>query len=223
MSLFVTGTDTGVGKTHVTRLILGLLRSIGVDAVAYKPVACGDRDDAILLAEASGGLDLELVNPAHLQSPVAPQVAALLENRRIDPQSLIDGYHRLAASHDVVLVEGAGGWEVPICDGFRISDLARSLGLPVLLVVANRLGALNHTILSVEAIRNKGLECKGIVLNQLGDELDTAMITNKGVIAELTGAPLVDHLIHGQDTLDPDLPARLGLNVPDIHAFGGNV
>jgi len=223
MSLFVTGTDTGVGKTHVSRLILGLLRSIGVDAVGYKPVACGDREDAILLAEASGGLDLELVNPVHLQSPVAPQVAALLENRRLDPQSLIDGYHRLATSHDVVIVEGAGGWEVPVNDGFRISDLAFALRLPVLLVVANRLGALNHAILTVEAIRNKGLECIGIVLNQLGDELDTAMITNKGVIAELTGVPLVDHLIHGQDTLDPDLPTHLGLKIPDIHAFGGNV
>lgn len=222
MSLFVTGTDTGVGKTHVTRLILTSLRSMGVDAVGYKPVACGDREDAILVAEASGGLDPDLVNPVHLQSPVAPQVAALLENRRIDPQSLIDGYHRLAAHHDVVIVEGAGGWEVPICEGYRISDLARSLGLPVLLVVANRLGALNHAILSVEAVHNKGLECKGILLNQLGDELDTAMITNKGVIAGITGVPLVDHLIHGQDTLDPDLPERLGLIVPDIHRFGHN-
>lgn len=84
-----------------------------------------------------------------------------------------------------------------------MSDLAKDLGLPVLVVAANRLGALNHTLLTIDAIRAKGLACAGIILNQLDDELDTAMITNKGVVEDLSGIPLLDHLIKNQDFLDP--------------------
>ncbi len=210
MSLFVTGTDTGVGKTQIARLLIEALRNQGIDAVGYKPVACGDREDARILSEASGGLDLDLVNPVHLQSPVSPQVASMLENRTIDIQIMIDGFHALRRMHEVVIVEGAGGWEVPLVHGLRMSDLARHLALPVLVVVANRLGALNHAILTVDAVRAKELQCLGTVLNQLGDELDTAMITNKSVIAEVTGAPLIEHVIHGQDVLDETVLQSLG-------------
>jgi dethiobiotin synthetase len=209
MSFFVTGTDTGVGKTHVTRLILEGLRGAGIDAAGYKPVACGDRDDAHILAEASGGLPIDEVNPVFLKSPVAPYVAGLIENRDIDPAELVAGFRRLAAAHQTVVVEGAGGWEVPIAAGYRISDLAAELGLPVVLVAANRLGALNHILLTLGAIRARGLTCAGIFLNQLDDELDTAMITNKGLLEALTGVPLLEHLIHGQDFLDPEVLSRL--------------
>jgi dethiobiotin synthetase len=204
MSFFITGTDTGVGKTYVTRLILETLRQAGVDAVGYKPVACGDRDDASMLAEASGGLDLDAVNPVYFNTPVAPYVAGMLENRTLNPAELIAGYRQLAARHAKVLVEGAGGWEVPLAANYRISDLAADLQLPVILVAGNKLGALNHILLTVEAIRAKGLTCAGIILNQLEDEMDTAMITNKGVVEDLTGIPLLDHLIHGQDFLDAE-------------------
>lgn len=209
MSFFITGTDTGVGKTYVTRLILETLRREGVDAVGYKPVACGDRDDAVVLAEASGGLDLDAVNPVFFNTPVAPYVAGMLENRTLDPSELIRGYHQLAAHHAQVLVEGAGGWEVPLAANYRISDLAADLQLPVILVAGNKLGALNHILLSVAAIQAKGLRCAGIILNQLEDEMDTAMITNKGVVEDLTGIPLLDHLIHGQDFLDAETFLRL--------------
>lgn len=211
MNLFVTGTDTGVGKTYVTRLIVETLRRNGVDAVGYKPVACGDREDAALLAEASGGLALDEVNPVFMPSPVAPYVAGLLENRTVDVSSLMAGYEKLSADHDVVVVEGAGGWEVPLAPQMRMSDLASDLGLPVLLVAGNRLGVLNHTLLTLAAVKAKGLDCVGIVLNQLSDEMDTAMITNKGVIEDLCGLPLLDHLIHGQEFLDDDWLVRLGL------------
>jgi dethiobiotin synthetase len=204
MSFFITGTDTGVGKTYVTRLIVETLRNAGQDAVGYKPVACGDRQDAAILAAASGGLELDEVNPVYLNTPVAPYVAGMLENRTVDPAVLIAGYHQLAARHANVLVEGAGGWEVPLAANYRISDLAADLKLPVILVAGNKLGALNHIILTVNAIRAKGLVCAGIILNQLEDEMDTAMITNKGVVEDLTGVPLLDHLIHGQDFLDAE-------------------
>ncbi len=202
MNYFITGTDTNAGKTYTTCLMLEELRRQGIDAVGYKPVSCGDRDDATRIAAASGGLPIEEINPLHLNTPVAPLVAGMLENHPVDPQILIDGYHQLAAKHTQVLVEGAGGWEVPIAPNFRVSDLAKALNLPVILVVANRLGALNHTLLSVDAIRAKGLQCAGIILNQLDDELDTAMITNKGLIEELTGLPLIDHLIHQQNFIN---------------------
>jgi dethiobiotin synthetase len=204
MNYFITGTDTNAGKTYAACLMLEELRRQGIDAVGYKPVSCGDRDDATRLAVASGGLPIEEINPLHLNTPVAPLVAGMLENHPVDPQILIDGYHQLAAKHTQVLVEGAGGWEVPIAPNFRVSDLAKALNLPVILVVANRLGALNHTLLSIDAIRAKGLQCAGIILNQLDDELDTAMITNKGLIEELTGLPLIDHLIHQQNFINLD-------------------
>ena len=207
MSLFVTGTNTDVGKTYVTRLILEGLRQQGVDAVGYKPISCGGLEDSVILAEASGGLDVDVVNPVQLQNAVAPHVACMLENREINPKELIEGYHKLASEHEVVLIEGAGGWEVPISADYSMSDLAKELGLPVLLITANQLGAINHSLLTVGAIRAKGLNCAGIVLNQLVDELDTAMITNKGILEELTGVPLLDHLIHGQDFIADEVLA----------------
>ncbi len=202
MHFFVTGTDTGVGKTHVTCLLLTALRHAGVDAVAYKPISCGDREDGTILAAASGGMDLDEVNPVHLNAPVAPFVASLLENRAVNPADLLAGFHRLAAAHHSVIVEGVGGWEVPLAENYRVSDLAKDLGLPVILVAANRLGTLNHLLLTVDAIRAKGLACAGIILNQLGDELDSAMVTNKNVIESLTGVPLLEHLIYQQDFLN---------------------
>jgi dethiobiotin synthetase len=204
VSFFITGTDTGVGKTYVTRLILETLRNEGVDAVGYKPVSCGDRDDATVLAEVSGNLPLDEVNPVFLSSALSPYVAGMLENRTVHPADLIAGFRRLADRHAQVIVEGAGGWEVPIAAGYRVSDLAADLGLPVVIVAANKLGALNHILLTANAIRARGLVCAGIVLNQLEDEMDTAMITNKGVIEDLTGLPLLEHVIHHQDFLDSE-------------------
>lgn len=210
MSFFITGTDTNVGKTYVTRLIIENLRAEGRDAVGYKPVACGDREDAAILAEVSGGIDPDEVNPVYLNTAVAPYVAGMLENRTVDPAELLAGYENLAKKHAQVIVEGAGGWEVPIAADYRVSDLAADLKLPVVLVAGNKLGALNHIILTVNAIRAKGLVCAGIVLNQLEDEMDTAMITNKGVVEDLTGVPLLEHVIHGQDFLDVDPFLKIG-------------
>ena len=205
MNYFITGTDTNVGKTYVTKLIIDSLRAEGKYAVGYKPISCGDREDATLLAAASGNLPLDEVNPIHFSSAVAPHVAALLENKTIDPQEVIASYETIANKYDPILVEGAGGWEVPITRNYFISDLAKDLNLPVILVAANRLGALNHILLTLSAIKAKGLTCAGIILNQLEDEMDTPMITNKGIIESLTDAPLLDHIIHNQDFISPEL------------------
>lgn len=199
MNIFITGTDTDVGKTYVTTLLITALRERGIDAVGFKPISCGDNQDAQLLAAASGGLPVEEVCPLTYQSSLAPQVANMLENKPADIEAILTAYHTLAARHQLVLVEGIGGWEVPITDTLRVSGFAKTLGLPVLLVVGNKLGAINHTLLTADSIRNHGLRCLGLILNQLDDELDTAMVTNKAVLPQLTGLPLLDHLIHGQD------------------------
>jgi hypothetical protein len=109
MNFFITGTDTGVGKTHLTRLMVESLRAEGRDAAGFKPVSCGDRDDGRILAEVSGNLPLDDVNPLHFASPVAPYVAALLENKSIDPTTLVESYRKFSEGRGTVLVEGAGG------------------------------------------------------------------------------------------------------------------
>ena len=210
MSWFITATDTGAGKTRVATLLVAALRAAGHDAVALKPVCCGERDDAIELAAVSGGLPLDEVNPVWLKQPVAPWVAGLLGGQVIEPPTLVNACRRVIARHEIAVVEGVGGWEVPVATGYAVADLAADFGLPVVVVVANRLGALNHTVLTVRAVQAKGLRCAGLVLNQLNDEMDTAMISNKALLEDLTGVPLLAHLIHGQDTLDPApfLPQR---------------
>ncbi|MFM2243123.1 MAG: dethiobiotin synthase [Verrucomicrobiota bacterium] len=204
MSWFVTGTDTNVGKTWFSRLLVAGLRENGVNAAGYKPVCCGDRDDVVALAEASGGLALDEVNPVWLKAAVAPKVAAMLEHSRVNPGMIVADFKLFEKRFEQVVVEGAGGWRVPLADGYDMADLATDIGLPVIVVVANRLGALNHTILTVEDIRASGLEVAGLVLNHLQDELDTAAVTNKGVIEELVEAPILAEIIHGQDFLDID-------------------
>lgn len=205
MNFFITGTDTNVGKTYITKLLVESLRAEGKYAVGFKPISCGDRDDATILAAASGNLPLDEVNPLHFSSAVAPHVAALLENKTINPAEIIASYQTISGNYDPVIVEGAGGWEVPITETYFVSDLAKDLNIPVILVAANRLGALNHILLTLTAIEAKGLKCAGIILNQLEDEMDTPMITNKGIIESLTNVPLLDHIIHGQDFLSPEL------------------
>lgn len=202
MSWFVTGTDTGVGKTWFTKLFVAALRDSGIHAAGYKPVCCGDRDDAVALAEVSGGLGVDEVNPVYLKAAVAPKVAAMLDNSRINPGAIVADCKVFEKRFDKVVIEGAGGWRVPLAEDYDMADLATDIGHPVIVVVANRLGALNHAILTVEDIRASGLEVAGLVLNHLQDELDTAAVTNKGVIESLTGAPILAEIINGQDFLD---------------------
>lgn len=202
--LFMAGNDTGVGKTHTTKILLDSLRADGIDAVGYKPIVCGDRDDAHILAAASGGLALEKVNPLWLKTPVAPWIAAQLENVAIDVQPLIDGFHALAAEHELVIVEGCGGWEVPIRLDYSMADFAQALELPVVLVVANKLGAINHTLLSCQAIRARKMNLLGLIMNHLVDEFDTATISNKHSIPQLAQLPILAEVIHQQDWIETD-------------------
>jgi dethiobiotin synthetase len=199
-SLFVTGTDTNVGKTFVSALLLRFWRSRGVDAVGFKPFCCGERTDAEILRESSNNaLALNDVNPVWLRPPAAPYTAAIVENRPVDLDLVRETHARLSRSHARILVEGAGGWRVPILHNYAISDLAAELALPVLVVTANRLGALNHTLLTVESIRSAGLECAGVILNDATPAGDpVASETNRAVLESLLPVPVLASVSYGQ-------------------------
>lgn len=207
MSIFVTGTDTGVGKTTFSVWLVRRLRERGLRCAGYKPICCGDRQDAeLLLAASSSGLTIEEINPLWLRTPAAPLTAAQAENREIDLASLRDGFVRLKARMDVVVVEGVGGWIVPITRNYFSSDLAADLRLPVLVVAQNRLGCLNHTFLTVRSIAAAGLSCLGIVLNDQGAVADdVAMDTNASILRQCLTIPVIDKF----DPESTEMPAKL--------------
>jgi len=208
MSIFITGTDTAVGKTRVAALLVRALRANGVDAVGFKPICCGGREDAEALVEASAGaVILNEVNPVWLRPPLAPYTAAMIEGRVADVALVRETFERLREKHAAVIVEGCGGWLVPVAKDFSMGDLAAEFALPVLVVAANRLGVINHTLLTVAAIRMHGLKCAGVLLNQVVAPLadDAAALTNAAVLEELLDVPLFGEFTFGADTLPTKL------------------
>lgn len=204
MHFFVTGTDTDVGKTYVACLLIRALRQAGIDAVGMKPICCGDRADAEALQAASGGaVSLNAINPVWLRTPAAPYTAAMIEERPIDLALIRDAFGQLKAAHQAVVVEGVGGWMVPIADGYFIRDLAREFALPVFVVAANRLGALNHTLLTVEAVQQAGLRCLGTIWNEVAPASAPTPATamNRAVFEALIELPASLAVEHGETAL----------------------
>jgi dethiobiotin synthetase len=200
---FITGTDTAVGKTYATALLTRALRRAGLDTVALKPVCCGDRDDAEILRDAvDDELSLEEVNPFWLKTPVAPLVASRLENIPLPVDLLLEKFHAVTKSRQSYLIEGAGGWLVPLADGLTMADFAIQLALPVIVVVANRLGCINHTLLTLESIRASGLTCSGLILNTLTSTNDDATRTNREMLVESAGVPILLEISPGQTAAD---------------------
>ena len=174
--LFVTGTDTGVGKTVVGCALLAALGGQGVCTVAMKPVASGchrspaglrNEDAEALQAAAAVKVPYEQVNPVALEPAVAPHLAAAQAGVDIDVPALVQAARRLEADADLLLAEGAGGWRVPLTATAGFADLAVDLGYPVVLVVAIRLGCINHALLTAEAVQRDGLTLAGWVANVL--------------------------------------------------------
>ena len=198
MNLFITGTDTGVGKTYITKLLLSALTRSGQSAVGFKPIACGDREDAEIISDASypSPTSVDTVNPIFLKTPAAPMAAASIEGIAIDINRIKSTHLELTKSYDYVLTEGAGGWAVPINSEYSMGHLAADLGGPVLIVVNNKLGALNQTILTANAVRDMGLELTGIILNHITDERDAASITNRSVLENIIKPPVILDVLH---------------------------
>jgi dethiobiotin synthetase len=165
-AFFITGTDTGVGKTWFTCHLLRSWLARGRTAAAVKPLATGDRRDAELLREAGGNtLSLDEINPLHFREPAAPLAAAQAENRVIDFPALNLHIGKLRDRYTHFAVEGVGGWRVPLGPRYEVRHWARDLGLPVVVVARAGLGTLNHTLLTVDSIRDAGLTCAGVVVN----------------------------------------------------------
>jgi dethiobiotin synthetase len=199
VNLFLTGTDTNVGKSYVAALIVRALRAAGKNCVGLKPICCGGREDAELLhTAAEGAISLNEINPVWLRTPAAPFTASLIENRAIDLDLVRESFARVRQAHESVIVEGVGGWLVPITRDFSVADLAAEFGLPVAIVVANKLGALNHALLTIESIRARGVECAGLIFNHTTPEEDIATTTNRGVLEELAGVPILLDVTYGQ-------------------------
>lgn len=198
MRLFITGTDTDAGKTYVTCLLLQTLKLHGESAAGFKPFCCGTREDSARLRTAGmDGLELDEINPVWLKTPASPFAAALIENRMFSLDDLKGAFVQLAEKADHVLVEGVGGWEVPLNEDNTAADFAQSLGLPVLVVVNNRLGALNHTILTVRNIKARGMHCLGVVLNYAAEGRDAASIANGMILARM-GVSVLGEVMHGE-------------------------
>jgi len=204
MNLFITGTDTNAGKTFVTELLTRSLRKAGFDTVAMKPISCGEPEDSRRLREAADNeLSMNEVTPVAYAAPLAPIEAARLEGRSFHSSDVLPVFERLHQTHRSLLVEGVGGWLVPLTQDYSTADLAKAIGFPVLLVVRNRLGALNHTLLTLESIVSHGLTCEGIVLNNHPDDVgDLAADGNRRLLPKLTNIPILFEISPSQSDLN---------------------
>lgn len=190
--LGITGTDTAVGKTYLSTVLLTLMRRRGLSVAAMKPAETGVKaadpsSDAMRLRAAAGSTDpVERVRPILLAEPLAPWVAQARSGGTVDLAALDAAYHALAEGRDAILVEGAGGLLVPLTRELAFDGLFVKWGLDLVVVAGNRLGAINHTLLTVRAAQDVGLRVRGVVLNALGPEPGgIAERTNLEALAEL--------------------------------------
>ena len=201
--VLVTGTDTGIGKTFVTAAIAAALHARGIRVGVAKPVETGCRevagepyaeDAATLVAAAGIDAPIGRVCAYRLPDPLAPALAAARAGTRIDVTHVVDVVRALAADAELLLVEGAGGLLVPLTDDHTFADLARAVGATVLVVVGSRLGALNHAVLTFEALAARTLPVAGYVLNRVAPPGDLAADTNAAALASMTTLRCVGEL-----------------------------
>jgi dethiobiotin synthetase len=191
--LGITGTDTGVGKTLVATALVWLLRRKGLRIAAMKPIETGGGDDAVRLWHVAGANDpQDDVCPIRFDEPVAPMVAAAREGRSVDVALLDAAFGRLATDRDAIVVEGAGGLLVPITPSLAFDGLFRRWDLDIIVVAGNRLGVINHTLLTLRAARDAGLTVRAVVLSTLKrDDPDLAEQTNLDTLRRLVEVPIV--------------------------------
>ena len=204
-ALFVTGTDTGIGKTLVASALLVLAARRGLRSLGLKPLASGadatadglrNPDALALQALASERLPYAEVNPVVLQPAIAPHIAAGDAGVKLDARGLAGACRAvLARPHDLAVIEGAGGWRVPLNARETLADVARLLDCPVVLVVGMRLGCINHALLSAEAIRADGLVLAGWVANALEPDMPR-LADNLATLEQRLGAPCLGRVPH---------------------------
>nr|WP_090333041.1 dethiobiotin synthase [Nitrosomonas sp. Nm51] len=205
---FVTGTDTGIGKTLVSSLMLHALSALGNKTVGMKPIAAGKENGKwpdVELLRTAGNVQVphELINPYALDQAIAPHIAARQQGVEIDLPAILNAFHALKKAADYVVVEGAGGFLVPINTYQDTSDMAQSLGLPVILVVGMRLGCINHALLTVHAVQHAGLPLLGWVANCIDPKMQ-ALEENIIALQHRIDRPLLGTVPFDSK---PDLPA----------------
>jgi dethiobiotin synthetase len=210
--IFITGTDTGVGKTYVAERIATGLRNRGIDVGVMKPAETGCRfsngklipSDALRLMKAAKSKDaLYLVNPYRFRKPLAPSVAAHLEGKKIDFSKITSAFRTLSQKHDFMIVEGAGGIMVPLSNGYTYRDLAYALGLPVVIVARPGLGTINHTLLTISALRAKRIAIAGVIINYAVDrKAGLAEKTSPLIIEEMSKLPILGIVHHRERNLN---------------------
>jgi len=208
--IFVTGTDTGVGKTVVSAALAWTLKQSGKKVVVMKPVQTGTASAQLMDIEfvqrvIGTNYPIEEVCPYRFPHPLAPSVAASLLGQKVDLDKIRSAFYKLASTHEAVIVEGAGGLLVPITEDYLMSDLAFDLNLALLIVTRPSLGTLNHTLLTVESARARGLKVLGIVINRFPSNPDVAENTNPELITKMTGEPLL-----GVFPSDPEISVEEG-------------
>jgi dethiobiotin synthetase len=198
-SLLITGTDTGVGKTSIGCALAAALTARRLKVGVFKPAETGcpadagkyhPHDAALLRYFSESQAEIETVCPYALREPLAPLVAARRAQVEIRVDVIADAYRRISLDHDLTLVEGAGGLLVPIAPGIDYAGLAARLDLPIVVVVASRLGAINHALLTIRYARTLGLRIVGYIVNFPKADADIAADTNIDVLHELLGPPL---------------------------------
>ena len=207
--IFITGTGTEIGKTVIAGGLAAAFKQFGTNVGVMKPISSGDTADAQFLKHAAQVDDeLASINPIYLRQPLAPSVAARMENRDIDLPGIETAFAALQQKYDFVIVEGVGGIAVPIQDDFLVAHLISRLRLPILIVAEAGLGTLNHTLLTVAFAQQFALQIAGIVLNKLSAEPSgLAEATNPVEIEKLTGIPVVGVVPYEKrlDTAYPDV------------------
>lgn len=209
--LFITGTDTGVGKTWISAGIMKLLKNQGHSVIGMKPIASGckltnaglrNEDALILQQQSSVEIDYEQINPYAFAPAIAPHIAAEQADVTIDIQRITKNYHALSTQADRVIVEGVGGWQVPLSGNNTVADLACALDLPIILVVGMRLGCINHALLTVQSIQQSGLKLAGWIANHIDPDMEEQG-QNLLSIQQRIEAPLFGS-IPFQNTLDAE-------------------
>ena len=209
--LFITGTDTGVGKTWISAGIMKLLKNQGQSVIGMKPIASGckltnaglrNEDALILQQQSSVEIDYEQINPYAFAPAIAPHIAAEQADVTIDIQRITKNYHALSTQADRVIVEGVGGWQVPLSGNNTVADLACALDLPIILVVGMRLGCINHALLTVQSIQQSGLKLAGWIANHIDPDMEEQG-QNLLSIQQRIEAPLFGS-IPFQNTLDAE-------------------
>ncbi|MBI5777880.1 MAG: dethiobiotin synthase [Planctomycetes bacterium] len=166
-SFFITGTDTGVGKTYITARLCNMFRQAGLDVGVMKPVSTGGRDDALYLLKHTGLKDpLDWVNPIYFKPPIAPTIAAKLAGRSIKINKIFSAYKKLKTIHkDGILIEGVGGALVPLNKNYLVADLIKELRIPAIIIIRPTLGTANHTLLTIEALKTRKIPISGFIVN----------------------------------------------------------